>query len=120
MGATFKKDKQYYKFCAYGFLKNLRFFDAFIILFFVDKGMSFLQIGILYSFKEITINILEMPTGVIADSFGRRRSMIFSFGGFHSWYLKLNIRSWLAMIISDDFLTEQYRFLACDIESFHR
>ncbi len=79
MAQVFKKDIQYVKFCSYGFLKNLRFFDAFIILFFLDKGLSYLQIGILYSIKEITINILEIPTGVIADSFGRRRSMIFAF-----------------------------------------
>ncbi len=82
MTVSFQKDIQYYKFCAYGFFKNLRFFDAFIILFFLDKGITFLQIGILYSVREITVNILEIPSGVIADSFGRRRSMIFSFSNY--------------------------------------
>ena len=28
------KDKQYYKFCMYGFFKNLKFFEPFFILFF--------------------------------------------------------------------------------------
>jgi len=73
------KDKQFYKFSAYGFLKNLRFFDPFIILFFREMGMSFLQIGTLFSIREIATNILEVPTGVVADAYGRRRSMIFSF-----------------------------------------
>ena len=73
------KDKQLFKFSAYGFLKNLRFFDAFIILFFRQQGISFLQIGTLVSIREISIAILEIPTGIIADSYGRRSSMIFSF-----------------------------------------
>ncbi len=73
------KDKQLFKFSAYGFLKNLRFFDAFIILFFRQQGISFLQIGTLISIREISIAVLEIPTGIIADSYGRRNSMIFSF-----------------------------------------
>ena len=45
---TFRKDKQFYRFAAYGFLKNLRFFDPFIILYFREMGFSFLEIGTLY------------------------------------------------------------------------
>ncbi len=77
--AKFKKDLQFYKFSLYGFLKNLRFFDPFIILFFLEQGINYFEIGILYSFREIAINVLEIPTGIFADSFGRRKSMIFSF-----------------------------------------
>ena len=52
-----QKDKQIYKFSAYGFLKNLRFFDPFIILFFREMGISFLEIGILFSVTVVqTIN----------------------------------------------------------------
>ncbi|MBT3169366.1 MAG: MFS transporter [Candidatus Cloacimonetes bacterium] len=72
-------DKQLFKFSAYGFLKNLRFFDPFIILFFRDCGISFFQIGILFSIREISTTILEIPTGIFADSYGRKRAMIFSF-----------------------------------------
>jgi MFS family permease len=74
-----KKDLQLYKFSAYGFLKNLRFFDTFIFLFFLQKGLNFLEIGSLISIREISILILEIPTGIMADSYGRRSSMIFSF-----------------------------------------
>ena len=76
------KDLQYWKFSAYGFLKNLRFFDPFIILFFLESGLKYLEIGILISFREIIINILEIPSGVLADAFGRRKSMIVSFSAY--------------------------------------
>lgn len=79
MSSGFNKDLQYYKFCMYGFLKNLRFFEPFLILFFLEKGLNFLQIGTLYAIREILINIFEIPSGIIADSMGRRRSLIFSF-----------------------------------------
>ncbi len=68
----------FYKFAAYGFLKNLRLFEPFILLFFKAAGLSYTQIGILYAIKEVSIYILEIPTGVYADAFGRRRSMLMS------------------------------------------
>lgn len=73
------KDQQYVKFSAYGFLKNLRFFDAFILLFFRETGMSFFQIGILFSIREIARAVMEIPSGVLADWFGRKRVMILCF-----------------------------------------
>lgn len=78
MPAVFKKDLMYYKFCMYGFLKNLNFFEPFLLLFFLEKGFSYLQVGILYAVQSISTNILEIPTGIMADAMGRRRTMIFS------------------------------------------
>jgi MFS family permease len=75
----FKKDLQYYKFCFYGFLKNLRLFEPFIILFFLENNLTFLQIGVLYSIREITRNVFEIPAGIISDSLGRKKTMIASF-----------------------------------------
>ncbi len=75
----FTKDKQYYKFCFYGFFKNLKFFEPFLMLFFLDKGISFLQIGTLYAIREISINIIEIPSGIFADILGRKKTMITSF-----------------------------------------
>ena len=40
-----KNDKLFPRFAAYDFLKNLRFFDPFIILIFREAGLSFLDIG---------------------------------------------------------------------------
>ncbi len=68
----------FYKFAAYGFLKNLRLFEPFILLFFKAAGLSYTEIGILYAIKEVSIYVLEIPTGVYADAFGRRRSMLMS------------------------------------------
>jgi len=76
---NFIKDKQYFKFCSYGFLKNLRLFEPFLVLFFLEAGLSFMEIGLLYSVREIMRNIMEMPAGVLADTLGRRRTMINSF-----------------------------------------
>jgi MFS family permease len=73
------KNLQLFKFSAYGFLKNQRFFDVFIFLFFLEQGISFLQIGTLIAIREIALLLLEIPTGFVADSLGRRKSMIFAF-----------------------------------------
>lgn len=82
MSEKITKDLQFYKFCGYGFLKNLRFFDPFIMLFFREMGLSFLQIGLLFSVREICINLFEIPTGVVADMVGRRRAMVSSFSAY--------------------------------------
>ncbi len=76
---SFPRDLQYAKFSLYGALKNLQFFEPFIILFFRQEGLSFLQIGTLFAVREIATNLLEVPTGVLADSFGRKKTMILSF-----------------------------------------
>ncbi len=75
----FKKDTQFWKFAFYGFVKNLRFFDPYLILFFREVGISYFQIGVLFSIREIATNLLEIPTGIIADSYGRRRAMMAAF-----------------------------------------
>jgi len=67
------------RFSLYGFLKNQRYFEPFIILFFLQQGLSFTQIGFLIAFRELAINLMEIPSGAIADLFGRRRSMILAF-----------------------------------------
>jgi len=78
----FKKDRMFFRFALYGFLKNLRFFEPFIILIFRDNGLTFLQIGILYSVRDLSNNLLEIPTGVFADAFGRRKAMVLAFSSY--------------------------------------
>jgi len=77
-----KKDLQFYRFSLYGFLKNLRFFELFIILIFRDNGLTFLQIGLLYSIRDLTNYLTEIPTGFFADAFGRRKSMVLAFTAY--------------------------------------
>jgi MFS family permease len=71
-----------WRFSLYGFLKNQRYFEPFIILFFLDRGLSFTQIGLLIAFRELFVNLLEIPSGAFADLIGRRRSMVISFLGY--------------------------------------
>ncbi len=75
----YDKNLQLYKFSAYGFLKNLRFFEPFLLLFFLENGMTYLQIGTIYGLREIMINVFEIPSGILADATGRRRTMILAF-----------------------------------------
>ena len=73
------RDPMFFRFALYGFLKNLRFFDPYLILFFRDAGLSFLQIGVLYGVRDLGTSILELPASMVADTFGRRSAMILSF-----------------------------------------
>lgn len=68
-----------FRFSLYGFLKNLRFFEPFLILYFLSLDLSFFRISILISFREIVTNLLEIPSGTFADMFGKKLSMILSF-----------------------------------------
>jgi len=73
------RNRQYVKFSSYGFLKNLRFFDAFLILYLVEIGLPYTQIGVLYAIREIAINVSEIPSGIVADTIGRKKSLVGSF-----------------------------------------
>ena len=68
-----------FRFSLYGFLKNQRYYDTFLYLVFLEKGLSYFEIGILIGFREVCTNLFEIPSGAIADLYGRRRAMIFSF-----------------------------------------
>ncbi len=92
------KDLQYYKFCLYGFFKNLRFFDAFLVLFFLEKGVGYLEIGLLYGTREIAIMLMEIPSGFIADALGRRRTLIASFAFYILSFLAFFFSSNIALL----------------------
>ena len=79
MATSPTKNLQYYKFSLYGFFKNLKFFDAFLLLYLLDNRLRFVEIGLLYSIREISMVILEIPSGVIADTWGRRKTLLISF-----------------------------------------
>ena len=70
------------RFCLYGFLKNQQYFEPFLILAFLAKDLTFFAIGLLIAFRELVVNLLEIPSGAVADVFGRRRSMILSFAAY--------------------------------------
>ncbi|MBN1885146.1 MAG: MFS transporter [Candidatus Krumholzibacteriota bacterium] len=70
------------RFSLYGFLKNQRYFEPFIVLYFLELGLSFTEIGLLVAFREICINLIEVPSGALADIWGRRRCMVVSFAAY--------------------------------------
>lgn len=71
-----------FRFCLYGFLKNQRYFEPFLMLIFLDRGLSFFWIGVLIAIREATVNVLEIPSGAIADGWSRRSSLLVSFAAY--------------------------------------
>ena len=58
-------------------LQNFHFIGGVLVPFFTDwGGISFAQIMILESFYVFSVFLLEIPTGAIADYFGRKTSLI--------------------------------------------
>ncbi len=97
MKQTFSKNKQYYKFCLYGFLKNLRFYEPFLLIFLLQKlEGNYAQALSLYSVRFIIRTILEIPSGVIADALGRIKSLLLAYGFY--------ILSFLAYYFAESFL----------------
>ena len=56
-----------FRFCLYGFLKNQRYFEPFFMLALLAHGLNFFEIGLLYACRSLTLNVREIPSGVIAD-----------------------------------------------------
>ncbi|WBW99261.1 MFS transporter [Oceanirhabdus sp. W0125-5] len=79
MGINIKKDKQIWKFCFYGFFKNLKFFEPYLIVYLLSMGLNYIDIGGLIALKEIIIYIFEIPSGVIADIYGKKKELVMCF-----------------------------------------
>ncbi len=86
-----------FRFSLYGFLKNLRFFEAFLILALRERHIDFLGIGGLIAVREIAGNLSQIPSGALADAFGRRRCMVASMACYVVSYLVLGFaaENWL-------------------------
>ena len=70
------------RFSLYGFLKNQRYFEPFLLLVFLEKGLDFFAVGLLIGFRDLMVTLLEIPSGAIADVLGRRLSMVLSFAAY--------------------------------------
>lgn len=73
------KNKDIKKFGFYGLLKNLKFFEPFLWLYFLVNGLSLLEIGTLYAIREAIVYVFEIPSGVLADRFGRKNELVICF-----------------------------------------
>ncbi|MHC4909933.1 MAG: MFS transporter [Planctomycetota bacterium] len=91
------------RFSLYGFLKNQRYFDAFLVLAFMEKGLSFFEIGLLVAVRELTVNVFEVPSGAIADVFGRRRVMILAFVAYIVSFLAFGLATHASLLFAGMF-----------------
>ncbi|WP_417387376.1 MFS transporter [Gimesia sp.] len=67
------------RFYLYSFFKNLRFADPFLILYFLELDLSYSEIGLLLGLQHLVTVLLEFPSGVFADHWGRRRATVLCF-----------------------------------------
>src|SRR6056297_2986125 len=77
-----KKDKLIWKFSFYGLLKNLRFFEPYLYIYFLNLDFSLFQIGLLLSIRQIVVYLTEIPSGVFADNYGKKTSLLICFISF--------------------------------------
>lgn len=66
------------KFYLASYLKNQSYFVPIIVLFFQDLSLSYSQIFWIFTIGAAFAFLVEIPTGVIADLYGSRRSIIWS------------------------------------------
>lgn len=93
-----------FRFCLYGFLKNQQYFEPFLVLVLLEKGLVFFQIGLLIACRELTVNLFEILSGALADVWGRRRSMILSFCAYIASFVVFALAGNLALLFLAMFL----------------
>jgi MFS family permease len=69
-------DRDLKRFRLFRFLSTSYFFLPVLVKFFQGRGLDFTQIALLNSVYAATAVLFEVPTGVLADRFGRRRAMV--------------------------------------------
>jgi MFS family permease len=85
----------------YTFLSTASFTEAIWMLYLAWRGMNLIEIGLLESIFHITSMLCEVPTGYIADRFGRRTSRIIGrISAFISCVLMLGANSFALFAIS--------------------
>jgi MFS family permease len=78
--------KQVTKFYLTSFLKNQTYFTPILIVFLQAQHLSYQQIFWVFTIGSIFSFLIEIPTGIFADLYGKRKSVIISkFGIFLSF-----------------------------------
>ena len=67
------------KFGFYGLFKNLKFFDPFLWVYLISNGLLPTKIGLLIAIRELIIYLFEIPSGVIADKYGKKIELVICF-----------------------------------------
>nr|WP_312576242.1 MFS transporter [Sedimentibacter sp.] len=81
---------------AYNFFLQLNITSAIWVLYLAFRGMSLIEIGLLESIYHITGLIFELPTGALADLYGRKFCVVLG--------RVVNVISCILMITSSSFL----------------
>ena len=80
-----------YPIYAYSFFDKFIFIFLYYSLLFQESSLSAYQIGILFAVWSISTAVLEIPSGMVADVYSRRKvlivAQIFYLGVFLSWWL---------------------------------
>ena len=69
---------QIYKFYLTEFLKTQRYFIPIMILFLQFSRLNYTEIFILYAIESAVVFLMEIPSGVMADRFGKKFILILS------------------------------------------
>jgi MFS family permease len=69
---------QLHKFYLTEFLKTQRYFIPVMILFLQFHKLSYTEIFLLYAIQSFVVFLLELPSGVFADLFGKKAALIIS------------------------------------------
>lgn len=72
------KRAQIKKFGWYGLLKNLKFFEPYLLLYMLFQDLTYIEIGTLYAIRELIVFVFEIPSGVFADTYGKKTELVIS------------------------------------------
>ena len=64
-----------WRMCLYGFLKNLKFFEPFIVTVLLAWGVSLFRVGCLISVEKAVAYTCGLPMGYLADRLGLRKTL---------------------------------------------
>lgn len=68
--------KNIHKLALIGFFSSLYFYLPVLTIYYQSRGLNFVQINLLWGIITATIFLAEIPTGVIADKLGRKKSIV--------------------------------------------
>lgn len=71
-----QRDKNILLYYIYSVIYGLYPINAVVALFFIAKGLTFAQIGIVFTVFSLSSFIFEIPTGYWGDKYGRRKSIL--------------------------------------------
>jgi MFS family permease len=89
------------------FFRNLAFALPIVTLFLQTKGLSLSQISWLESIVVISIVLFEIPTGILADKFGRKWSIVAS--------SIVGLLAWIPWFVADSFAVFSLHYIMIGI-----